>query len=856
MICISIRSARTVLLDRVLRLALAGWTLIAGAQAFADDTAGPWYGFASLPATNVLPADVGSDGIPDWPWLDHWRVGETVLVAEAGAGFVYLQGLHPETPDRKTKVPPLTTGAVLTAETTLESSVARELDFGAGVDGRMTVWINGEQVAAGPATVEAESEEAMLRFRARVRHGTNPIRVRCEPNGPRAKFWLRVCARAGSAAGSRAVGGPRRFGYRGDGTGRYPDADPVTAWDIEKNINVLWRTKLLWAKAQPVIAGDRVFVTEEPQLLTCLDKHTGKVLWRREADVFEFTNSGARAEAASLREAALNTLDTKAHRDWVERVRTAGGCVMPLAYKDDGGPNGPWTGFAFGTPVTDGEHIWVRYFTGVIACYDMEGNRRWAVRHPPVQSSGSECTSPVLVDGKLVIQFLYEQPHRLWMRMDRVWLLALDAATGKEAWRSDALDFRPNSTPGVMRLRRGDRSLTVLVTGSGTVLRSDDGKVLVPRLPGNDGWSSPTIADDVVYRFAAGPCTAIRLILVDRDHVGAQRLWMRASGEEFAGGAVHDNGFLYALEGAEHCKGYRVFDAATGRRIDPRANRDVEFAGVLRWQAVWTPQTLAGGLVYFVSRGSSSWREAGTGSYVSVMQADPEGRFLAHNRVDGHLDTPPVFEGGRVYLRTENGLTCLARVGEEGMRYEAAINASNLYADLPDTPPRRCDAVRIEPAATNACEAVPLVYGRLKLFDAPWRDGQPIPKSERTNLAVYAEQTYLLNAANLPCLSNGVAETQVVLRNDRAGTVRILLPGDHVSARLNDVPVDDGARVALSKGAYRLNVRVDVCGRKTVPTYVRFEPSDDLEEETRAWQAARDRCRVTMDRHREPGRRR
>ena len=57
------------------------------------------------------------------------------------------------------------------------------------------------------------------------------------------------------------------------------------------------------------------------------------------------------------------------------------------------------------------------------------------VRHNPVQSSGSECTSPVLVDGKLVIQFLHQQPHRPWMRMDKVWLLALDAATGKEVWR-------------------------------------------------------------------------------------------------------------------------------------------------------------------------------------------------------------------------------------------------------------------------------------------------------------------------------------------------------------------------------------------------------------------------------------
>jgi hypothetical protein len=30
-------------------------------------------------------------------------------------------------------------------------------------------------------------------------------------------------------------------GYRNDWTGRYPNADPVTAWDLEKGINVLWK---------------------------------------------------------------------------------------------------------------------------------------------------------------------------------------------------------------------------------------------------------------------------------------------------------------------------------------------------------------------------------------------------------------------------------------------------------------------------------------------------------------------------------------------------------------------------------------------------------------------------------------
>jgi hypothetical protein len=43
------------------------------------------------------------------------------------------------------------------------------------------------------------------------------------------------------------------------------------------------------------------------------------------------------------------------------------------------------------------------------------------------------------------------------------------------------------------------------------------------------------------------------------------------------------------------------------------------------------------------------------------MEARPDGQFLAHNRIDGHLDTPPVMDGYRLYLRTNTGLICIGQ---------------------------------------------------------------------------------------------------------------------------------------------------------------------------------------------------
>ena len=52
-------------------------------------------------------------------------------------------------------------------------------------------------------------------------------------------------------------------GWRGDGTGRYPDATPPTEWYQKENgesKNILWKTKLpCYSWATPVIVGDKIF---------------------------------------------------------------------------------------------------------------------------------------------------------------------------------------------------------------------------------------------------------------------------------------------------------------------------------------------------------------------------------------------------------------------------------------------------------------------------------------------------------------------------------------------------------------------------------------------------------------------
>jgi hypothetical protein len=56
--------------------------------------------------------------------------------------------------------------------------------------------------------------------------------------------------------GTLLAADPPVRGWRGDWTGRFPDAKPVTAWNVERGLNVLWRVPLKqYTNAQPLIVG-------------------------------------------------------------------------------------------------------------------------------------------------------------------------------------------------------------------------------------------------------------------------------------------------------------------------------------------------------------------------------------------------------------------------------------------------------------------------------------------------------------------------------------------------------------------------------------------------------------------------
>lgn len=165
--------------------------------------------------------------------------------------------------------------------------------------------------------------------------------------------------------------------------------------------NVLWKTELPVGNSSPVLVGDRIFLTasEGDDLITmCLSRTTGKVQWKRSV-------------RASRRE-ALHTLN---HR-------------------------------AAPTPVTDGKNIFTFFGDFGLVAYDFEGKERWQLPLGPFNNLHGMAASPVYVDGKVIL--VCDQDTNAF-------IVAVDAETGKIAWKTERDVSHGFSTPIIYRPTRG-----------------------------------------------------------------------------------------------------------------------------------------------------------------------------------------------------------------------------------------------------------------------------------------------------------------------------------------------------------------------------------------------------------------
>ncbi len=210
--------------------------------------------------------------------------------------------------------------------------------------------------------------------------------------------------------------------------------------------NLLWKTELPAGKSSPVLVGDRIFLTasEGDDLITlCLSRITGKVQWRR-----------------SVRAAKREAQHTLNHR-------------------------------AAPTAVTDGHNVFVFFADFGMVAYDFEGKQRWQLPLGPFNSQHGVVASPVYADGKVIL--VCDQDTDAYM-------IGVDAASGKIAWKTPREVINGYSTPIIYRPARGPAQVIAPGSYRLTAYSIVDGEELwFVRGLTCQPKSAPTIVGDILY---------------------------------------------------------------------------------------------------------------------------------------------------------------------------------------------------------------------------------------------------------------------------------------------------------------------------------------------------------------------
>jgi outer membrane protein assembly factor BamB len=189
-------------------------------------------------------------------------------------------------------------------------------------------------------------------------------------------------------------------------------------WDGRTGEGVLWKTPVpLKGASSPVVWGRRVFLTGADKTrreVYCYDADSGSLLWR-------------------------------------SRVENVPGGGLPSGDIWDDKTH------AAATPVTDGRHVYAVFVNGDLVCIDFEGNRVWARGLGPVRNAYGHASSLAMYRNLLLVQLDQAKTESGEWRSK---LMALDSATGRTVWETERPVPESWATPIVAELAGREQIIT------------------------------------------------------------------------------------------------------------------------------------------------------------------------------------------------------------------------------------------------------------------------------------------------------------------------------------------------------------------------------------------------------------
>lgn len=408
---------------------------------------------------------------------------------------------------------------------------------------------------------------------------------------------------------------------------------PPTAWDVDKGVNIRWKTPLPGlGYSSPVIWGDRLFITtavrnegesrvkvglygditpldepvEHSWRVICLDRSNGKLLWQQDA-----------------------------HKG-VPKVKRH-----------------PKSSHANSTPATDGNRVVAFFGSEGLYCYDMHGKLIWKKDFGLLDSGYYVApdaqwgfgSSPIIHDGKVIVQCDVQQNS---------FVAAFDAADGREIWRTPRDEVPTWSTPTV-HVESGRAQ--VICNGFKRIAGYDlaTGRELWKLRGGGDiPVPTPVVADGLIYITNAhgmmAPIYAIRTTAAGTLSVAEGR----KGREHVAWWSDRRGNYMQtplAVDGLLYC----CMDNGVLTVLDAKSG-DQKYRERLAAGTGFTASGVAAaGRLYFTSE---------TGD-VFVLKAGPGYELLNRNTLGEVCMATPAIVDGMLYFRTQGHVIA---IGEQGRR--------------------------------------------------------------------------------------------------------------------------------------------------------------------------------------------
>lgn len=381
-------------------------------------------------------------------------------------------------------------------------------------------------------------------------------------------------------------------------------------WSSENN--VAWRAPMPGqGGATPAVWGDSMFVTSadgDDLVLLCLDSRNGAERWRR---TVTSGNQDARA--------------------------------------GEGNSASP-------SPSTDGQHVWVFFSTGVLACYDFQGEEQWKFdvgeRFGKIDIQFGMASTPLLVDNHLYLQLI----HGVLNRGDDTrsgQVIKLDKLSGKTVWVQERITqagFECKQSYASPVLYDDGQQRFVIAHGADcTTGHSLDTGEELWRLSGLNGPSDINTRYDDTFRFVASPAVAPGWIIVPTAKAGplvALRVNDQLKGDVSSNPAVlrwhlsetpdvsiplivDDLVYLLHKDGKLQC-----VELATGKELYHQRTHTVQHR---------SSPVYADGRIYF----------CGKDGVCTIVKAGRDFEILAENEMNGEpITASPIIANDTLFLRT------------------------------------------------------------------------------------------------------------------------------------------------------------------------------------------------------------